>query len=221
MYRCSFPSSTSEGAAASRKRNRSGSYDKSNLSTVSFPNEDGAAPDSERSALVVLMSPSSYQAQLLSSLIQGIPACHPADIVPNSHCDSIWLSDIATSTSVSTTLMWSIRALSLSHLGRQVEDRNLIQNSKAMYGKALVHLKKSLQDPIDGLSTDTLSATASLCIYEMLTSTERFAWVQASCYSLPEISQDPSTDTQFVPIARRRCCHVSTDAWSKSSSNWP
>ena len=221
MYRFSFPSSASGGAGVSRKRNRRGSYDKSNLSTVSFPNEDGAASDSERSAFVVLMSPSSYQAQLLSSLIQGIPACHAADIVPNSHCDGIWLSDIATSTSISATLMWSIRALSLSYLGRQVKDRNLIQNSKAIYGKALVHLKKSLQDPIDGLSTDTLSATVSLRIYEILTSTERFAWVQVSCNSLPEISQDPSTDIEFVPIARRRYCRVSTDAGPQSSSNWP
>ena len=221
MYRCSFPSSASGGAGASRKRNCRGSYDILDPGSVSFPSEDGAASDSQRSALVAYMSPSSYQAQLLSSLIQGIPACHPADIVPEALWDSIWLSDIATSTSVSTTLMWSIRALSLSYLGRQVEDRNLIQNSKAMYSKALVHLKKSLQDPIDGLSTDTLSATVSLCIYEMLTSTERCAWVKVSCDSLPEISQDPSTDIDFVPIARRRYCHVSTDARPQSPSNWP
>ena len=221
MYRCSFPSSASGGAGASRKRIRRGPYDIVNPSTVSFLNEEGAASDSERSTLVAFMSPSSYQAQLLSFLVQGIQACHPADIIPNSLCDSLWLSDIATSTSVSATLMWSIRALSLSYLGRQVEDRNLIQNSKAMYSKALVHLKKSLQDPIDGLSTDTLSATVSLCIYEMLTSTERCAWVKVSCDSLPEISQDPSTDMDFVPIARRRYCHVSTDARPQSPSNWP
>ena len=195
MYRCSFPSSASGGAGPSRKCNRRGSHNISNLSTVSFPNGHATASDSERSTLVAFMAPSSYQAQLLSSLIQAMSSCHPANIVPTSHCHSTWLSDIATSTSVSTTLMWSIRALLLSHLGRQVEDRNLIQKSKAMYGKALVHLKKSLQDPIDGLSTDTLSATALLCIYEMVTSTESYAWVQVSCYSLPEISQDPSTDT--------------------------
>ena len=64
-----------------------------------------------------------------------------------------------------------------------------------MYGKALLRLERTLQDPIDGLSTDTLSAIAILYFYEMLTSTQRFAWVQVSCYSLPEISQDSSIDT--------------------------
>ena len=195
MYRCSIPSSASGGAGASRRRNYRGSYDISNLSTVSFPNGNGAASDFEPSTLVAFMSPSSYQAQLLSSFIQDLSSRHPADIGFAFHYPGPWVTDIATSTSVSTTLMWSIRALSLSHLGHQVEDRYLIQNSKAMYGKALVHLKRSLQDPIDGFSTDTLSATALLCAYEMVTSTERYAWVQVSCYSLPEISQDPSTDT--------------------------
>lgn len=195
MYRYSFPSSASGGAGASRRPNRGGSYEISNRSAVPSPNENGAASDFELSNLVAFTAPSSYQAQLLSSLIVTISSCQPGNIVPTSHCHSSWLSDIATSASVSTTLMWSIRALSLSQLGRQVEDSNLIQNSKVMYGKALVHLEKSLQDPIDGLSTDTLSATAVLCMYEMYTSTQRFAWVQVRSYLLPEVSQDPSTDT--------------------------
>ena len=195
MYRQSFPSSASGYGAASRERNRRGSYDISNRSTVSFPNGNGAASDFEPSNLAAFMAPSSYQAQLLSTLIITMSSSQPGNMIPTSHCHRAWLSDIATSASISNTLMWSIRALSLSQLGRQVEDENLIQNSKAMYGKALLHLEKSLQDPIDGLSTDTLSATAILCIYEVLTSTQRFAWVQVSCCSLPEISQDPSIDT--------------------------
>ena len=181
MYRCSFPSSASGAAGPSRKCNRRGSHNISNLSTVSFPNGHATASDSERSTLVAFMAPSSYQAQLVSSLIEAMSTCHPANIVPTSYCDSTWLSDIANSTSLSTTLMWSVRALSLSQLGHQVQDGNLIQNSKAMYGKALVHLNKSLQDPKDVFSTDTLSATALLCIYEMITSTERYAWVQVRC----------------------------------------
>ena len=64
-----------------------------------------------------------------------------------------------------------------------------------MYGKALLHLRKSLQDPEEGFSTDTLSATALLSFYEILTCTERDAWVQVSCHSLPLINQGPSTDT--------------------------
>ena len=185
MYRGSSPSSSSGVAAAPRKRNRRNLYNISDMNTVQFPKENEAGPDFERSTLVALMAPSAFQAQLLSSFIQSISSSDPANLVPTLQCYSTWLSSIATSTSVSTTLMWSLRALSLSHLGHQVQDRNLIQNSRAMYGKALLHLNKSLQDPEEGLSTDTLSATALLSFYEILTCTERDAWVQVSCHSLP------------------------------------
>ena len=181
MHRGSSPFSSSGAAGASRKCRRRDSYNVSDLSSVSFPKENDAGPVLERSILVACMAPSSYQAQLLSSFIQTISNCDPANLVPTFQCHSTWLSSVAASTSVSTTLMWSIRALSLSHLGHQVQDRNLIQNSRAMYGKALLHLNKSLQDPKEGLSTDTLSATALLSIYEILTCTERHAWVQVSC----------------------------------------
>ena len=185
MSRYSSASSSSEVADASRKRSRRDLYDISRLSTVFSTKDNDAGPDFERLALVAFMAPSSFQAQLLSSLIQTISNTDPANLVPTFHCHSTWLSSIATSTSVSTTLMWSIRALSLSHLGHQVKDRNLIQTSRAMYGKALLHLNKSLQDSEEGLSTDTLSATVLLSFYEILTCTERDAWVQVSCHSLP------------------------------------
>ena len=165
------------------------------MSTVHSTKENAAGPDFERSSLVAIMAPSVFQAQLLSSFIQTISSSEPANLVPTLQCYSTWLSSIATSTSVSTTLMWSLRALSLSHLGHQVQDRNVIQNSRVMYGKALLHLNKSLQDPEEGLSTDTLSATALLSFYEILTCTERDAWVRVSCHSLPRFNQGPLTDT--------------------------
>ena len=195
MYRDSSPAAPSGVADPPRKRSRRNLYNISDVRTVLFPNENDAGPDYERSSLVAFMAPSSFQAQLLSSFIQTISNSDPANLVPTLHCHSTWLSSIATSASLSTTLMWSIRALSLSHLGHQVQDRNLIQNSRAMYGKALLHLNKSLQDPEEGLSTDTLSATVLLSFYEILTCTERHAWVQVSCHSLPRINQDPLTNT--------------------------
>lgn len=210
--RDSTPSSSSGVANPPRKRSRRNLYNISDVSAVPFPKESDAGPDFERTYLVAFMAPSSFQAQLLSSFIQTISNSDPANLVPTFQCHSTWLSSIAASTSVSTTLMWSIRALSLSHLGHQVQDRNLIQNSRTMYGKALLHLNRSLQDREEGLSTDTLTATALLSFYEILTCTERNAWVQVSCHSLPRIDQDPRTDSEFVPIARRRCCQINTNS---------
>ena len=185
MYRDSSLSTSSGVAGASRKRSRRDRYDISDVSTIFLPKENDFGPELERSALVAFMAPSAFQAQLLSSFIHTISNSTPSNLAPTFHCHSTWLSSIATSTSVSTTLMWSIRALSLSHLGHQVQDKTLVQNSRAMYGKALLHLNKSIQDPEEGLSTDTLSATVLLSFYEILTCTERDAWVQVSCHSLP------------------------------------
>ena len=195
MFRDSSLSSSSGIADAPRKRSCGNLSNISDVSAVCYPKENAAGPDFERSSLVAIMAPSVFQAQLLSSLIQTISSSEPANLVPTLQCYSTWLSSIAASTSVSTTLMWSLRALSLSHLGRQVRDENLIQHSRAMYGKALLHLNKSLQDLEEGFSTDTLSATALLSFYEILTCTERDAWVRVSCHSLPRYNQVPLTDT--------------------------
>ena len=79
---------------------------------------------------------------------------------------------------MSATLDWAVRAMSLSHLGRQMQDENLVYTSRTMYGKALIHLSKSLKDPEEGVSTDTLSATVLLSFYEMHNCTERWSWVR-------------------------------------------
>lgn len=88
------------------------------------------------------------------------------------------MTDMANKPEISSTLNWAIRAISMSHLGRQIQDINLINNSRNMYGKALLHLNKALQDPVEGLSCDTLSATILLSFYELLTCTEKHSWVR-------------------------------------------
>lgn len=47
-----------------------------------------------------------------------------------------------------------------------------------MYGRALLKLNKALQDDVEGLSSDTLSATVLLSFYELLTCTEKHSWVR-------------------------------------------
>ncbi len=103
---------------------------------------------------------------------------NPVHIAPTFNCHSVWLAQLATRTEVSTTLLFSIRAISLSFLGRQTRDENLVQNARLIYGKTLLKLNKSLQDPTEGLASDTLSATILLTFYELLNCTEQNSWVR-------------------------------------------
>ena len=99
-------------------------------------------------------------------------------IAPTFSCHSIWLAQLASRTEASSTLIHAIRAMSLSFLGRQARDENLVRNSRLIYGKTLLLLNKSLQDPIEGLASDTLSATVLLTFFEMLNCTEHKSWVR-------------------------------------------
>ena len=47
-----------------------------------------------------------------------------------------------------------------------------------MYGKALLKLNHALQDPVEGLTSDTLSATILLSFYEFMTCTDKNSWVR-------------------------------------------
>ena len=149
----------------------------SGASGSSFTNISGQS-DFERMTLVSIISPSVHQAQLLSSFINSITVGNPAKIAPAYNCHSVWMSEMAGRPEISSTLLWSIRAISLSHLGRQIGDESLINNSRTMYGRALLRLNKALEDPMEGLTSDTLSATVLLSFYELLTCTERNSWVR-------------------------------------------
>ncbi|KAL6720354.1 hypothetical protein ACLMJK_002275 [Lecanora helva] len=152
----------------------------STASTSPSRNAEDTSTDIERSTLVAIISPSSYQCQLFSSFIDSISYNRSGvgRLAPADQCHSLWMAAIARRTEISSTLLWSIRAISLSHLGLQMQDRSLIHNSRNMYGRALLKLNKALQDPVEGLSSDTLSATVLLSFYEMMACTERHSWVR-------------------------------------------
>ena len=134
--------------------------------------------DLERSTLLSMLSPTAYQSQLLSLFLATIRSDHSMRVSPTFSCHSIWLAQLAGRVEVSPTLLYAIRAMSLSFLGRQARDENLVQNSRLIYGRALFKLNKSLQDPEEGLASDTLSATILLTFYEMLNCTENGSWVR-------------------------------------------
>lgn len=135
----------------------------------------GRSQDLERSTLVSILSPTAYQSQLLSLILDSAVLDNAGKNAPSFHSHNLWLAQLATRTEVSSTLLYAIRAISLSFLGCQTRDENLVQNSRLIYGKTLLKLNKSLQDPLEGLSSDTLSATVLLTFYEMLNCTEKIS----------------------------------------------
>ncbi len=132
----------------------------------------------ETTALVAFISPSAYQCQLLSLFINSISSAHQTNLAPTFVHYSNWLTEVAIYAESSSVLDWAVRTVSLSHLGRQVQDPTLIHTSRQLYRSALLRLNAALQDPIEGLSSETLSATILLSCYELLNCTERDSWIR-------------------------------------------
>ena len=146
--------------------------------TTAALKNSGQSQDLERSILVSILSPTAYQSQLFSLYLGTFLSENPVRIAPTFSSQSFWLAQLASRTEVSSTLLHAICATSLSFLGRQTRDENLIQNSRLIYGRTLLKLNKSLRDPIEGYAADTLSATVLLTFYEMLNCTEHNSWVR-------------------------------------------
>ena len=139
---------------------------------------NGQSQDLERSTLVSILSPSAYQSQLLSLFLATVRLDSSVQVLPTFSCHSIWLAKLAGRVEVSPTLLYAIRAMCLSFLGHQTRDENLVQNSRLIYGRTLLKLNKAIQDPEEGLASDTLSATVLLTFYEMLNCTENCSWIR-------------------------------------------
>ena len=132
----------------------------------------------ETNFLVAIMSPSMNQAQLLFAFIASISPGQSPVLQPTFRYIGMFLGEVASIAVQSHVLEWAVRAVSLSHLGRQVQDQHLIQLSRQMYRQALLTLNAALQDPIDGLSSKTLAATILLSFYEVINCTEKDSWVR-------------------------------------------
>ena len=197
------------------------------------PKDNGHSQDLERATLVSILSPTAYQSQLFSLFIGTILSNQPMRVVPTFSSHSIWLNQLASRTEVSSTLLYAIRAMSLSFLGRQSQDENLVQNSRLIYGKTLFKLNKSLQDPTEGLASDTLSATVLLTFYEILNCTEHNSWVRhaggaAQLIQLRGVARHRTDSDKAVFLACRysiilqsyhtgKRCFLSSAPWRKLS----
>ncbi|RHZ59269.1 Zn(II)2Cys6 transcription factor [Aspergillus thermomutatus] len=77
----------------------------------------------------------------------------------------------------SQALVWSLRSLSVWHLGRAHNDQEKILASRHLYGRGLEHLIRSLRDPRTATSNLTLMAAIHLGIYEMLDGLGEKSWL--------------------------------------------
>ena len=129
----------------------------------------------ERTAMINIICPTAYQNQLLSDFISAVRQPVQA---PTFRCHSMWLRDVALGSNQSSCLTWAVRAISVAHLGRVSHDPHLIETSRRVYGRALLNLNAALQDPVEGLSSNTLSAIMILSFYEIFNCTDRNSWVK-------------------------------------------
>ncbi|MCJ1339617.1 hypothetical protein MMC09_004907 [Bachmanniomyces sp. S44760] len=143
-------------------------------------NRASLSPNSnfESVALVSFLSPTAHQSQLLSMLLGSMSQSAEPQFSPGFMIHGVWLGEVATRAGTSAVLDWAVRALSLSYVGHQVQDTALIQTSRQIYGKALVKLNAALQNSESGFASETLSATMLLSFFELLTCTERGAWIR-------------------------------------------
>lgn len=125
--------------------------------------------------MISIVCPTAYQVQLLGDFIDSIRQPVAA---PTFRCHSMWLREIALCNDPLSCLTWAVRAICVSHLGRKIRDGNLIEASRRIYGKALLKLNAALQDPFEGVSSNTLSATVILSFYEVFNCTDRDSWIK-------------------------------------------
>jgi hypothetical protein len=80
----------------------------------------------------------------------------------------------------SQALIWSLRSLSVWHLGRAHNDQEKMLASRHLYGRGLQHLIYSLRNPRTATSSLTLMAAIHLGIYEMLDGLGDKSWLTHS-----------------------------------------
>ena len=126
-----------------------------------------------------IFSPHLMQEQLLDTFSSALSSNSVLRLPRQMRNHQNWLAQLPARFG-SNLLDTAIRAVSLIHLGRSRQSHDLVQESRQFYGNALQLLNKALSNDMDGMSTDTLSATVLLSFYEMFASNSNQAWVRHS-----------------------------------------
>ncbi|KAJ9617079.1 hypothetical protein H2200_000800 [Cladophialophora chaetospira] len=124
-------------------------------------------------------SPYLAQEQLFDNFSSSIAGRGPLVLPRQMRNHQNWLGQLPGMFG-SKLLDTATRAVSLIHLARVQQSDFLAQESRQIYGNALRLLNKALSNDMNGLSTETLSATVLLSFYEMFASDSNQSWVRHS-----------------------------------------
>ncbi|RFU27897.1 hypothetical protein B7463_g8446, partial [Scytalidium lignicola] len=128
--------------------------------------------------VVPFYSPIAYQSQLLSIFIieMSRQRAMPRDI----RLFTNWLSQVPEHLGHNSALDSAVSCLGLHISGLTSGSKDLVGESRRLYGRALSNLQRSISSRDAGLSSETLCATMMLSLYELFACTEDSSWVKHS-----------------------------------------
>lgn len=119
---------------------------------------------SEPSIYSHIPSPSSYQAQCLSVLVDHLPRHNAnSDILIMAH----WMSFLPSQFGRRKLLDAAITCFTTQQIGTTQKDRRMLEYGHTTYIQALGRLQKAINSPREAASSETLCAAMLLCIYEV------------------------------------------------------
>jgi hypothetical protein len=111
-----------------------------------------------------LSSPSSYQTQYLSILVQHLPKQSAnSDILVMSR----WMSFLPSKFGTSRALDSAIACFTTQQIGTTRNDLKMLGYGRSTYVQALGRLQKAINNPYEAGTSETLCAAMLLCIYEV------------------------------------------------------
>jgi hypothetical protein len=111
-----------------------------------------------------ISSPTSYQAQCLSILVDHLPKQNgSSDILIMSR----WMSFLPSRFGRSKALDTAIACFTTQQIGTSQNDQKMLGYGRSAYVQALGRLQKAINSPTEAGTSDTLCAAMLLCIYEV------------------------------------------------------
>jgi hypothetical protein len=112
----------------------------------------------------VIEFPEAYQLQLISTLVDNLPKSgSTSDILVIAR----WLSFLPGKFGKSKALDAAMTCFTTQQIGTACDDQQMLRYGRSSYVQALVQLQKSLNNPVEAVTSETQCAAMLLCVYEV------------------------------------------------------
>ena len=108
-------------------------------------------------------SSQQYQLQLITALADSLPTANSNGY----HIMSRWIQFLPERFGRSKALDAAIASFTTQQIGTSFGDKQMLRYGSKAYVKALACLQKSLNDPVEAITSETQCAAMLLCIYEV------------------------------------------------------